>query len=456
MNEYKLYQVKKVASFIDFINEIEKYGEAVAFKEANRDYTYFQFCDDVRRIASYMSCHHGSYIQIDISNSRMFAVVFFATIISGNIVVLLDDTEISEMGLPENCVKIREDVFDFVHKHEFFDDSKIPMTRVSVIAGSSGTTGHKKGVMLSQRNLLTDMVGGMELYEYERGAVYVNILPYTHLFGIVADLLGPLYSGGTICVLENKLRFFEGLRYYKPTNLNLPPILVDAIYNMLKKTKDFENTTGGKLKKILCAGARLNDAVNDEFEYYGLRAFSAYGLTECSPCVTMNRDKYFKKGSVGLPLSCCAVSIEDGEVVVEGSNVMLGYYNEYKTTENTIINNRIYTGDLGYIDDDGFLFLIGRKNNLIVFEDGTKLIPELIEKKLNQVASVMESLVEPIMLDNRTKIRITVVCEKHIYKQNIFDCLEQLDVLAKVEEVIFQEDELEKNVLGKIIRNKKE
>lgn len=76
MNEYKLYQVKKVASFIDFINEIEKYGEAVAFKEANRDYTYFQFCDDVRRIASYMSCHHGSYIQIDISNSRMFAVVF--------------------------------------------------------------------------------------------------------------------------------------------------------------------------------------------------------------------------------------------------------------------------------------------------------------------------------------------------------------------------------------------
>ena len=235
----------------------------------------------------------------------------------------------------------------------------------------------------------------------------------------------------------------------------LPPILVDAIYNMLKKTKDFENTTGGKLKKILCAGARLNDAVNDEFEYYGLRAFSAYGLTECSPCVTMNRDKYFKKGSVGLPLSCCAVSIEDGEVVVEGSNVMLGYYNEYKTTENTIINNRIYTGDLGYIDDDGFLFLIGRKNNLIVFEDGTKLIPELIEKKLNQVASVMESLVEPIMLDNRTKIRITVVCEKHIYRQNIFDCLEQLDVLAKVEEIIFREDELEKNVLGKIIRNKK-
>lgn len=93
--------------------------------------------------------------------------------------------------------------------------------------------------------------------------------------------------------------------------------------------------------------------------------------------------------------------------------------------------------------------MIGRKNNLIVFEDGTKLIPELIEKKLNQVASVMESLVEPIMLDNRTKIRITVVCEKHIYRQNIFDCLEQLDVLAKVEEIIFREDELEKMSWGK-------
>lgn len=306
--------------------------------------------------------------------------------------------------------------------------------------------------MLSQANLLSDMMGGMLLYEYPENAIYVNILPYTHLFGVIADLLGPLFSGGTICIPNDKIHFFESLRYYRPTNLNLPPALVNAIYAMLISTGSFEMATGGRLKKVMCAGAKLNDDVNELFSQYGLRVYSAYGLTECSPCVSMNRDHFYRQNSVGQVLPCCSVDIIDGEVTVVGKNVMLGYYKNKDATNKVLRDGRLYTGDLGYVDDDGFLYLIGRKNSMIVFEDGKKILPEIVENAICQLENIEECLILPEENNCKIKLNIYIVSDENVNNEDLKNVLKDFNISNRIAEITIQRNKLKKNALGKIVR----
>lgn len=451
MKNYPLYDVKHVDNFAQFIEQIENYGDAIAFKDRFNEWSYSSLCNDIKSVTSYLLKYDRKYIQLCINNSRMFAIAYFATVLSGNIAVLsgrdaidIDDTK---------CLCIDEsDISDMLKNEIDF----IPMTsdeEVCTIACSSGTTSYKKGVMLSQKNLIHDTISGMELYEYEEGAIYVNFLPYSHLFGIVADLMGPLYSGGTICVVQDKLHFFDDLALYRPTNLNLPPALVRTMCTILKYTNSFEKATGGRLKKIMCAGARLDESYNELLDVYGCRAYSAYGLTECSPCVTMSRDRYYKRGSVGLALPCCKIEIVEGEVVVSGSNIMIGYYNDEEATKKILNDEKLYTGDMGYIDEDGFLFLTGRKSNMVVFEDGNKVVPELLEEKINNIEGVKESLVESITIGSKVRLLIKVVIEKTFDKGKLNALLKKEGIISYVKDVCI-EKELKKNELGKIIRSK--
>lgn len=452
MRNYPLYDVKHIDDFLQFINQIEKYGDIVAFKERECEWSYISFCDDVKAVASYLLKYNRKYILLCLKNSRLFAIAYFAVVLSGNIAVLsgrdlMNLEDIDFLCIDDNCIG------------DMLKSGKVPIPKTSeldvcTIACSSGTTSYKKGVMLSQKNLVHDTIAGMELYKYERGAVYVNFLPYSHLFGIVADLMGPLYSGGTICVVRDKLHFFEDLTLYKPTNLNLPPVLVKTMCIMLKRTNNFEKATGGRLKKIMCAGARLDESYNEVLVNYGCRAYSAYGLTECSPCVTMSRDEYYKNGSVGLVLPCCNVEIVDGEVVVSGSTIMIGYYNDEEATKSVLIDGKLYTGDMGYIDEDGFLFLTGRKSNLIVFEDGNKVVPELLEEKINNIEGVKESLVESVFIGSKVRILIKLVNDQVFDINKLNELLVSEGVVSYVKEICM-EKELEKNELGKIIRRKK-
>ena len=307
--------------------------------------------------------------------------------------------------------------------------------------------------MLSEENLLSDTIGGMRRYNYSMDSIYVNVLPYSHLFGLVADLLGVLYSGGMVCCIQNKLNFFGELQFFKPTNLNLPPIMVDAIYRMLLSTNSFTKATGGNLKKIMCAGAKMDDAMNEEFEKYGMFVYSAYGLTECSPCVAMNGELAHKVGSVGKVLPCCSVKIVDDEICVKGSNVMLGYYNNDEINSQIIKDGWFYTGDLGYLDMEGFLFLTGRKNSLIVFEDGRKILPELVEEEINKIKGVKESIVSPWNERNKTKILVKIVMDDMIETKEINFLLEKLKIKSYVKDIYFSKEPLARNVLGKLIRN---
>lgn len=452
MKNYPMYSVDEVGTFLEFILKIErKYSDNIAFKSINKQYTYGDFCNMVKSCVGALSSNKGKCFVIDTNNSLKFAVMYFAIVISGNIAVLMDEQDLKYVDIKEYEVISESDLDKILeYKSDYIEDSH--NEDVCTIVCSSGTTSEKKGVMLSQANLLSDMMGGMLLYEYPENAIYVNILPYTHLFGVIADLLGPLFSGGTICIPNDKIHFFESLRYYRPTNLNLPPALVNAIYAMLISTGSFEMATGGRLKKVMCAGAKLNDDVNELFSQYGLRVYSAYGLTECSPCVSMNRDHFYRQNSVGQVLPCCSVDIIDGEVTVVGKNVMLGYYKNKDATNKVLRDGRLYTGDLGYVDDDGFLYLIGRKNSMIVFEDGKKILPEIVENAICQLENIEECLILPEENNCKIKLNIYIVSDENVNNENLKNVLKDFNISNRIAEITIQRNKLKKNALGKIVR----
>lgn len=452
MKNYPMYSVDEVGTFLEFILKIErKYSDNIAFKSINKQYTYGDFCNMVKSCVGALSSNKGKCFVIDTNNSLKFAVMYFAIVISGNIAVLMDEQDLKYVDIKEYEVISESDLDKILeYKSDYIEDSH--NEDVCTIVCSSGTTSEKKGVMLSQANLLSDMRGGMLLYEYPENAIYVNILPYTHLFGVIADLLGPLFSGGTICIPNDKIHFFESLRYYRPTNLNLPPALVNAIYAMLISTGSFEMATGGRLKKVMCAGAKLNDDVNELFSQYGLRVYSAYGLTECSPCVSMNRDHFYRQNSVGQVLPCCSVDIIDGEVTVVGKNVMLGYYKNKDATNKVLRDGRLYTGDLGYVDDDGFLYLIGRKNSMIVFEDGKKILPEIVENAICQLENIEECLILPEENNCKIKLNIYIVSDENVNNEDLKTVLKDFNISNRIAEITIQRNKLKKNALGKIVR----
>lgn len=443
--------VPKCDSFYDFIVRIRDwYGTMIAFKSEEYEWSYEDIYRMVLNVSSGIKNKQLIYC-IDVTDPVLFFVVFMAVTISGNIAWLSENAECEQhIYISDNEVK---EMLKNSNVYEIED--KYDKGKVSVVAQSSGTTSISKGVMLSQNNILTDMVAGVREYDYPRGAIYYKVLPYQHLFGLVADLLGPLYSGGTICYSRDSLNLFKYLNFFKPTHMNLPPVIVYMIEKMLLSSSNMEKTTGGKLKKIMCAGASIEQESINVLKKYGIDVFVAYGLTECSPCISMNSEMNHKDGSVGKILQGVNVKIVDNEILISGNTVMLGYWNDQRATDEVYKNGWLKTGDLGYMDTDGFLYLMGRKSNLIVFEDGTKLSPENFESEINSIAGVKECLVYSVVKNGRTTINVKVVVETnqevHIINR-VKEIANKMQLSSKLREIEVVENELPKNKLGKIIR----
>ena len=445
--------IQPCRSFAEFIRLIgEKYENRIAFQTHSMQWTYRELYELVKQCSAYFAQCTKKYICIQIDSPLHFCAVFFSVVITGHIAVLGK----AEQFPLEDMEQVDGSVFN---QMERFDGQwKLPdcagETEVSVIALSSGTTSVAKGVMLSQYNLLSDTFAGAIAYGYPQGAVYLNILPYTHLFGIVADLLGPLASGGTICFSDNKLNLFRDMQEWKPTHMNLPPAVIYTIEKAIAQSQNAAYVTGGRLRKIMCAGAAIEDGSVRNMEQQGILVLAAYGLTECAPCISMNTAACFRLGSVGKILPCCEVQIREHEILVRGDNVMVGYCGDAAATAAVIKDGWLHTGDLGYLDEDGFLFLLGRKSNVIVLETGEKVIPETIETELNEMDGVEESLIQAANRRQRVLLRITVVASanpEHL-KSNIQKCVEKHHLLNRLEKIVITTTPLPRNVLGKLLR----
>ena len=300
---------------------------------------------------------------------------------------------------------------------------------------TSGTTGTSKCVMLCQRNLCSAITAACGATDFGPDDVMVSVLPLHHTYELTCSLAYFNY-GGIICINDSLRHVLRSFKEYRPTGIVLVPLFVTTMYKkilseankagkgkMLEAAskvghvlslagidasdamfKDVRDAFGGRLKKIVCGGAALDPKMVEQFETFGISIYEGYGITECAPLVAVS--PYYKRkcGSVGPAVSCCTIRIDGaekdengndvGEILVKGDNVMLGYMNNPEANAEAFTEDGWFrTGDMGYMDEDGYLFITGRKKSVIVLENGKNVFPEEMEEYLSKIDEIAESVV---------------------------------------------------------------
>ncbi len=326
-------------------------------------------------------------------------------------------------------------------------DYKIDVNKLASIVFTSGTTGKGKGVMLSQANIGLDMTLGMYNFDITRKTLHV--LPPHHTFGSTVNYVGHLSQGCEVYISSGLKHVSDEIREQQPTHLILVPAFLEVmnrkiwttarktgkegLLKMMMKASDalrkvgidlrkklFSSVLsafGGKLELVICGGAKLDEEIIRTFDSLGITILNGYGITECSPLISANRNKYRKPGSVGTPILACRVKIDspdengEGEICVKGPNVMLGYYNNPRATAEVFDKDGYFhTGDYGKLDEEGWIYITGRKKNLIILSNGKNVYPEEIEAELQKVEGVCEVIV--YAGESRVqKDKITIVAE---------------------------------------------
>lgn len=268
---------------------------------------------------------------------------------------------------------------------------------LATIMFTSGTTGKSKGVMLTHRNLAENATA-LDM-GYEPGMVVMSVLPIHHAYCLSMDILKGTSIGAIICINDSLLRVAKNIKLFEPNMILMVPLMVETLAKKMEEASFIpaplvKGKVFGKQFHTICSGgAYLNPAYIDFFKKYGITILQGYGMTECAPVISTNCNGAFKAGSIGKCMSNCEVKIVDEELWVKGSSVMQGYYKMPEETAQTLEDGWLKTGDLGYIDEEGYLFLTGRKKNLIITPNGENVSPEEIENKLSEKRLVQEVLV---------------------------------------------------------------
>ena len=313
-------------------------------------------------------------------------------------------------------------------------DYEIDPKRLASIVFTSGTTGKGKGVMLTTENICMDMQQGM--YNFNITERTMCVLPPHHTFGSTVNFVGHYAQGCEIYISSGLKYIMNELKTFKPTHLVLVPLFVETFYkrimsaaeksgklDKLKKGIKISNLLrrfgidvrkklfgesvlsnfGGELEMIICGGAALNQDIIDFFESIGITILNGYGITECAPLISCNRNEYRKQGSVGLPIIGGHVKIlnpdenGEGEISYKGPNVMIGYYNDEEATRAAFTEDGYFkTGDYGKVlmeGNDQWIYITGRLKNLIIFSNGKNVYPEEIETDIQGVYGVNEVVV---------------------------------------------------------------
>lgn len=268
---------------------------------------------------------------------------------------------------------------------------------LATIMFTSGTTGKSKGVMLTHRNLAENATA-LDM-GYEPGTILMSVLPIHHAYCLSMDILKGTSVGAVICINDSLLRVAQNIKIFAPNIILMVPLMVETLAKKLEeaslipaplvKAKVF----GKQFHTIVSGGAYLNPSYLDLFRKYGITILQGYGMTECAPVISTNCEQAKKPGSIGKCMPNCEAKIVDEEIWVKGTSVMQGYYKMPEETAQTLEDGWLKTGDLGYIDEEGFLFLTGRKKNLIITPNGENVSPEEIENKLGENRLIQEVLV---------------------------------------------------------------
>ena len=302
---------------------------------------------------------------------------------------------------------------------------------LATIMFTSGTTGKSKGVMLTHRNLAENATC-LDM-KIEPGTVIMSVLPIHHAYCLSMDILKGLSFGSVICINDSLMRVAKNIKLFEPNMILRVPLMIETLAKKLEdaawmpaplvKAKVF----GKQFHTICSGGAYLNPAYYDTFARYGITILQGYGMTECAPVISTNLSWDNRKGSVGKLMPNCEAKTVDEELWVKGSSVMQGYYHMPEETAATLEDGWLKTGDLGYVDEDGYVYLTGRKKNLIITPNGENISPEEIENKIGEARLVQEILVR----DNEG------IIEAEIFPDYEYATKKKIkDVPAKLQEII--------------------
>ena len=312
-----------------------------------------------------------------------------------------------------------------------FLDAQVNKDEMSILLFTSGTTGVAKGVMLSQFNIITNIITAPTAFKVDDQDIFFSVLPIHHVYECTCGFLLPLYHGAAAAYCEGLKYITNNLAEIKPTIFLGVPLLFETLYGkiwknvrkqgkekLLKKVlkvnrvtkkvgldlgnvflKDIRAVFGGRMRCCICGGAAINPEILDGIRDWGINALQGYGLTECAPLGALNPENAPKADSIGIPFPGSGLRIDNpdadgiGEICLSGSNIMLGYYEMPEETAEVIRDGWYYTGDLGYIDEDGYAHITGRKKNVIITKNGKNVFPEELEYYLSTIPFVQESFV---------------------------------------------------------------
>ncbi len=421
--------------------------------------------------------------------------------------ICMDETSVSEEFL------FMKDVMNLAPPPSVDELPKINPEDLAEIIFTSGSLGRAKGVMLSQKNLtsnLMDMVSMLFIYPEDR---FLSVLPIHHTYECTCGMLCPLYSGASAHYARNLRTIVDDLQKVKATMLLGVPLLFDKMYKGILKAikedkikkvvvpalakvtnaleeigvkdvkkkifKELHEKFGGAIRAFIAGGAAPDPIVAKGLREFGFNFRQGYGLTETSPILTLNTLEHFKDDAAGIPLPHVEIKIDNpnedgiGEVLAKGPNVMLGYYKNEEATKEAFDGEWFRTGDLGYIDEDGFLHITGRKKNVIISKSGKNVFPEELEDKLNRSPFILESLVfgkkDPkldeiiaaqilpdaealIEYSEKNNVKITDDLIREIIKKEIDKLNKELPNYKQIRKFYIRQDEFDKTTTQKIKR----
>ena len=365
------------------------------------------------------------------------------------------DTDIHDEGIysEKELIEKGKELLDSGNKE--YINAKINPEEMRIMLFTSGTTSKSKVVALSHKNLISNVMDYASVVDVDSNDRILSFLPLHHVYECTVGMLVSLYVGAERAFCDGIRHIVENLNEYKITYAAFVPAIYELMYKniwkMIEKKGKVEETKqlmqeykdksmqekkevfkeihdmyGGCIKLFITGAAALDKEVIETFRNWGLNLCQAYGLTETSPIIGIETNEYHRVGSIGKPIPHVQARIDEadddgvGELVVKGPNVMLGYYNDKKATNSVMEDGWFHTGDLARIDEDGYIFICGRRKSVIVLKNGKNIYPEEMEGLVNKIEGVKESFIfgkQQTDDKDNIKIHVKIVFDKDIMKE---------------------------------------